>query len=79
MKKIIFLLISAFVLLSLSCTVLATTQVMDVTKIDVTTWQEFNNAFKTVCQNSPDTHYLIRLKNDLHMDLATATKEEQDL
>jgi len=47
------------------------------TVIGVSTWKEFHQAFQQTYLDASAGSYVIRLENDLAMDLTTATAEEQ--
>ena len=78
MKKLVSMIIAMstlFGLVPMTFTQAATEA--ESTVIGVSTWKEFHQAFQKTCADTSAGSYVIRLENDLAMDLTTATAEEQ--
>lgn len=74
MKKIIGLLLCLTIFFNLLPVANASTEETDYKIIYISSWRDFFEAFRDNVwwSYNPDTHYIMKLKEDLHMDLTTS-------
>ena len=75
MKRIIGILLCFVIMLNLFPAVYASTENVDYKVIYISSWRDFYEAFRDNVwwNDNPDTHYIMKLNKDLHMDLTTST------
>ena len=79
MKKVIRILLCFIIIFHLLSVVDASAENADYQVIEISSWEEFYNAFRQNVwwNDNTDTHFIMKLNENLHMDLAAATQEER--
>ena len=75
MKKMIRILLCFIIIFNLFSVAYASTEKTDYRVIYISSWRDFYEAFRDNVwwNDNPDTHYIMKLNKDLHMDLTTST------